>query len=165
MLPMFLVADYWHGIPEGWIAGSALTLASGIGWLVKHVTTRSAERAAALQSEAGKQEDTRASVQIRAFDSIEGLIKSLQEEVKRQTAQTDKIEKEYGARLVRLERRNGRMNHFIVKLLDAYLQIKAYVTVLETIVTQAQPSWKCREFPSIELPCFEDDADPPPPGR
>ena len=159
-----LLAD-WHGIPEAWIVGIASTATGGVGWLIKHVTSRSAERAAAMNTAASERETANVTLQGRAYDTLEKIVKTLQEDLARQTTRTERIEQDYGVRLAKLERRNGRMNHFIVKLLDAYLQIKAYVSVLEPIVTVAQPGWQRREFPSIELPCFDDDPPDPTPAR
>ena len=154
-----MIADVFHGVPDGWVLGIAGSVTGGIGWLIKHVTSRSAERATALQANASHDADNRVNVQIRAFDSLERQITNLQGQVEQQTIKTERLEKDYGDRLRKLERRNGRMNNFIVRLLDAYLQIKAYVSVLETIVSQTQANWKRREFPEITLPCFEDEVD------
>ena len=161
MLPPVFLAD-WHGIPDGWIVGVATAAASGLGWLVKHVTTRSAERAVAMSTAASQRETANVTLQGRAYDTLERIVTTLQADVTTQTERTERIERDYGERLAKLERRNGRMNQFIVKLLDAYLQIKAYVPMLETIVLTTHPQWKCRTFPDIELPTFDDDPAAPP---
>ena len=162
MIPPTILA-VWN-LPDSLITGLAVAVAGGIGWIIKHLTTRSGERALLLRTSADTRATENATVVARAIQGFESQVAGYQRELEGSRAEVIKLreeqnvkDREYMGRIIRVERKVGRMHSFILEIYTAYVNIRAYAGVLDVKLSLHVPDWKPKEFPDIKLPNFEDD--------
>lgn len=160
---MIPLATLW-GMPDSLVTAIAVAAAGALGWLVKHITTRSGERALLLRTSADKREGENAAVVSRAIQGFETQVASYQRDladaradvVKLRTEQCD-AEKRHDIRISRMESKMGRMHSFILEIYTAYVDVRSYAGVLDVKLSFHLADWKGREFKEIKLPNFEEE--------
>ena len=150
--------------PDSLVTPAAVTIAGGVGWLIKHFTTRSTDRATALRGRIEKRKAENAGVVARAIEGFEKQVAGYQQDLSASRAEVTQLRAEqcerdklHEQRLGRLERKIGRMHTFVLEIYTAYVDIRAYAGVLDVKLAFHVPEWKGREFKDIKLPNFEND--------
>ena len=151
-------------MPDVAIGPVATGITGLVIWLATHLATRSKDRALLVRGSADRRENDNATMVTKALESYERQLVLIQQDNGKLRDQIDQREKEqskreqaYEDRLARMERRHGRMHSFIVDIFSEYVNLRAYVAVLEDKIVLLCPEWRRRDFREMKLPNFEDE--------